>query len=110
MILRIKQAVQGRGSGEGQCGIYCKCGFALSGLQPRAAATYGETGSWPSPLSCFQMQADTSSSWGSDKCEGSVILPILSSVEQELHHLHGGHWRLERSPRPGDPENLAWDT
>ena len=87
-----------RGSGEGEYGIYCKRGFALSGLQPRGAASGGETGSWPSPLSCFQMQADTSSSWGSDKCEGSMILPILSSVERELHHLHGGTFETQSEP------------
>ena len=103
MILRIKQAVQGGGSGEGKCGIYCKHGFALSGLQPRGAATGGETGSWPSPLCCFQMQADTSSSRGSDKCEGSMILPILSSVEQELHHLQGGTFETQNESSARSP-------
>ena len=103
MILRIKQAVQGGGSGEGKCGIYCKHGFALSGLQPQGAATGGETGSWPSPLCCFQMQADTSSSRGSDKCEGSMILPILSSVEQELHHLQGGTFETQNESSARSP-------
>ena len=44
------------------------------------------------------LQEGTSSSWGSDKCEGSMILPILSSVERELHHLHGGTFETQSEP------------